>query len=353
MPIYNAGGSETFESLWVDAFDVYKHRTTIDLRDKNSDIALRLHGCDSADSVLDALEKTVTDFGGYREGSPKWHKFRQRLKPVITAVTVFIDAAAEGAASKSVPGGKSIFVAVGVLLKTTQSVSANFDALIDLFETLGSFLRQLKIRSDVPFGNESKIVMVEILVEILKALAPATQMMKKSRIQHFVRELFKADDMKAILDRLNKLTTIESRMTITEMLMLVDRGQAWQVETSGLLGQIEQATSSIRSQHIDLMARLSKLPDDMERRVASIVEESMQRISERSPSITEPRTPENALVIQLDYTRLIPTRAHLDFLRRLICSLTALSADERSMMRRDMAALLPVFYNDWPNRHRG
>ncbi|KAJ7730837.1 hypothetical protein B0H14DRAFT_2998768 [Mycena olivaceomarginata] len=237
MPIYNAGGSETFESLWVDAFDVYKHRTTIDLRDKTAILPY----------------KTVTDFGGYREGSPKWHKFRQRLKPVITAVTVFIDAAAEGAASKSVPGGKMS--------------AANFDALIDLFETLGSFLRQLKIRSDVPFGNESKIVVVEIL--------------------HFVRELFKADDMKAILDRLNKLTTIESRMTITEMLY-----------AAALLGQIEQATSSIRSQHIDLMARLSKLPDAWSER------ESMQRISERSPSITEPRTPENALVIQLDYTHI-------------------------------------------------
>ncbi|KAF7360666.1 hypothetical protein MVEN_00798300 [Mycena venus] len=375
MPTHKAVDSDTFASLWVDAFDIYKHRTGIDLCDLSSDLALHcLHSCDSEDSVLDALEKTAAEFGGYREGSPKWRKFRQKLQPVITAVTIFIDAAGEGAASKSVPGGKSVFVAVGILLKATRGVSEKFDALVDLLESLGLFLRQLKIRSDVPFGNESKIVVVEILVEILKTLALATQMMKKNRIQHFVRELFKADDMKAVLDRLNKLTTIESRMTVAEMLKLVNQGQAWQAEASGLLRQIDQATLPLQRQNLDVLARLSELPHDvelrvaaiveqslqrlsvadndpvvrldhaaeMERRVVSIVEQSMQRISERSLSDAEPRAPENVLVIRLDYTCLIPSRAHLDFFRQLICSLIALSADEQSMIRRDMAALLPV-----------
>jgi hypothetical protein len=41
-----------------------------------------------------------------------------------------------------------------------------------------------------------------------------------------VRELFKADDMKAVLDRLNRLTTVESRMTVSEMLRLVTQGLA-------------------------------------------------------------------------------------------------------------------------------
>jgi hypothetical protein len=92
--------SHTFSGLWVDAFDIYKGRTGIDLRDISSNLALRLHSCKSEDSVLDTLEKTAAEFGGYREGSPKWHKFRQKLKPVITAVTIFIDVAAEGAGSK-------------------------------------------------------------------------------------------------------------------------------------------------------------------------------------------------------------------------------------------------------------
>jgi hypothetical protein len=221
MPTHSAASvvdSETFASLWGDAFDVYKDRTGIDLRDKSSDITLRLHSCDSEASVLDALEKTATAFGNYREGGAKWNKFRQKLKPVITAITVFIDAAAEGAASQvcyishrvcnaliqcicvvrarrqscfcrrwgSVEGASAIFAVPDGLglngIQATQGVSEKFDAFVDLLENLGFFLRQLKIRSDVPFGNESKIVVVEILVEVLKALALATRMMKKNRI---------------------------------------------------------------------------------------------------------------------------------------------------------------------------
>jgi hypothetical protein len=221
MPAHNAASvvdSEPFATLWGDAFDVYEHRTGIDLRDKSSDIALRLHNCDSEASVLDALQRTAAAFGSYREGGPKWSQFRQKLKPVITAVTVFIEAAAEGAASAvcyhpqqdcndliqcicvvcargqscfcrrwgSVEGASAIFAGPNCLdlndLQATQGVSEKFDALVDLLESLGLFLRQLKIRSDVPFGNESKIVVVEILVEVLKALSLATQMMKQNRI---------------------------------------------------------------------------------------------------------------------------------------------------------------------------
>jgi hypothetical protein len=73
MPTHNAVDSDTFAGLWLDAFAIYKHRIGVDLRDIRSNLALRLHN--SEDSVLDALEKTAAEFGGHREGSPKWHKF--------------------------------------------------------------------------------------------------------------------------------------------------------------------------------------------------------------------------------------------------------------------------------------
>jgi hypothetical protein len=80
----------------------------------------------------------------------------------------------------------------------------------------------------------------------------------------------------------------------------------------------------------------------MELRVASIVEKSMQRINERSLSVTQPRAPDNVLVVRLDYARLIPSRTYLNFLCQVIRSLIALSTDEQSMIRRDIAALIPV-----------
>ncbi|KAJ6537490.1 hypothetical protein DFH09DRAFT_1400194 [Mycena vulgaris] len=167
--------------------------------------------------------------------------------------------------------------------------------------------------------DESKIVVVEIFVEVLKALALATQMMKQNRIKHFVREVFRGDDMKAVLDRLDELTTIKSRMTVAEMLRLVNQGQ---IEASGLLGQIDQSTLSLQSQNFNILARLSEL-HDMELRMVSVLERSMQRISEDIPlSVPQPRAPNNAFVA--------------------IGSLIALSGDEQSMIRRDMATLIPV-----------
>ncbi|KAF7334354.1 Goodbye domain-containing protein [Mycena sanguinolenta] len=215
---------ETFQALWDDAFEVYKDRTGIDLRHEDSDFALHLQGCTSATSVLETLQKIASDFVGYREGTSKWRKFNRKLKPVLTVIVTFIDVAADGAISVSVPGG-AVFVAIGLLLKATQGVSDKFDALIDLLESLELFFRQLSIRSEVPLSKESKHIVVEILVEMLKALALATQMMKQNRIKNFVRELVKGDDMKAILDRLQKLTTIESRMTAAEILGMVNQGK--------------------------------------------------------------------------------------------------------------------------------
>ncbi|KAF7332803.1 Goodbye domain-containing protein [Mycena sanguinolenta] len=208
---------ETFQTLWDDAFNVYKDRTGIDLRHEHSDLALRLQGCTSATSVLEALQKIASEFTGYREGTSKWKKFHLKLKPVLTVLVAFIDTAADGAISASMPGG-AVFVAIGFLLKATQGVSEKFDALIDLLESLELFFRQLSIRSEVPLSKESRHLIVEILVEMLKALALATQMMKQNRIRHFVRELVKGNNMKAIFDRLQKLTTIESRMMAAEML---------------------------------------------------------------------------------------------------------------------------------------
>ncbi|KAF7332814.1 Goodbye domain-containing protein [Mycena sanguinolenta] len=215
---------KTFQALWDDAFDVYKDRTGIDLRHENSDLALRLQGCASATSVLETLQKITSEFSGYREGTSKWRKFQRKLKPVLTVIVAFIDAAADSAISSPMPGG-AVFIAIGLLLKATQGVSEKFDALIDLLESLELFFRQLSIRSEVSLSKESKHIVVEILVEMLKALALATQLMKQNRIKNFVRELVKGDDMKAILDRLQKLTTIESRMTAVEILGMVNQGK--------------------------------------------------------------------------------------------------------------------------------
>ncbi|KAJ7816410.1 hypothetical protein B0H14DRAFT_2844775 [Mycena olivaceomarginata] len=95
-------------------------------------------------------------------------------------------------------------------------------------------------------------------------------------------------------------------------------------------------------QNLDILTLLSELPDVLELRVGSIVGTDIPRIRERSLPVTRSHVPDNALVIRLDYACLLPSKASLDFLRQIIHSFIALSADEQSMIRRDIATLLPV-----------
>jgi hypothetical protein len=69
-----------------------------------------------------------------------------------------------------------------IALQATQGVTERFEALVTLFESFGYFFNQFSMRSDVPFKEGSQVVVVEIMVELLKTLALATQMMKQTRL---------------------------------------------------------------------------------------------------------------------------------------------------------------------------
>jgi hypothetical protein len=123
-----------------------------------------------------------------------------------------------------------------------------FDALVDLFESFAHFLNQLGMRSDVSFRAGSKVIVVEIMVELLKTLARATQMMKQNRLsehfthglstspkppfaEHFVKVLIEGDEMKAVHDRLEKLMRVEHRMMTVETFSGVHQGKHFGLPT--------------------------------------------------------------------------------------------------------------------------
>ncbi|KAF7371516.1 SNF5-domain-containing protein [Mycena venus] len=100
--------------------------------------------------------------------------------------------------------------------------------------------------------------------------------------------------------------------------------------------------SSIQRQNFHIQAHLSELPHDLERRLSLILEKNISRIREESLSVTQPDAPDSALVIRLDFARLIPSKTSLGFLCQVIGSFIALSADEQLMIQHEVVALLPV-----------
>jgi hypothetical protein len=63
-----------------------------------------------------------------------------------------------------------------------KNVSASYDALIDLFESIENFLNRLDIYTKIPLTTAITDVVIKIMVEILSTLALATKQVKQGRL---------------------------------------------------------------------------------------------------------------------------------------------------------------------------
>jgi hypothetical protein len=123
------------------------------------------------------------------------------------------------------------------LCQAANGVSSSYDALLELFECLGSFLKRLEIYVTIPPTTTMTDVIVQIMVEVLLVLALATKQVKQGRfsmctiiytlsmaqraIEKFAKKLLGDSEVEAVLQRLNRLTHDEARMTVAQTLGVV------------------------------------------------------------------------------------------------------------------------------------
>ncbi len=67
------------------------------------------------------------------------------------------------------------------ILQAASDVSSSYDALVDLFECVGNFLKRLRIYTDLPFTPSMTEISVKIMIELLSVLALATKQIKQGR----------------------------------------------------------------------------------------------------------------------------------------------------------------------------
>ena len=67
------------------------------------------------------------------------------------------------------------------MLQTASDVSASYNALVELFECTGNFLKRLRIYTDLPLSPSMTETIVKILVELLSVLALATKQTKQGK----------------------------------------------------------------------------------------------------------------------------------------------------------------------------
>ena len=70
--------------------------------------------------------------------------------------------------------------------QTADGVSSSYDALVDLFECVGNFLKRLRIYTDVPISPAMTDIIVKIMAELLSVFALATKQIKQGRFSEWI-----------------------------------------------------------------------------------------------------------------------------------------------------------------------
>ncbi|VDB88239.1 unnamed protein product [Peniophora sp. CBMAI 1063] len=217
--------ADDLTDLWDEAVSQYRDTTGIDLHDEDSepDLHRRLQGCHDVLKLSRALDTMASDFQVYRS-SPKGvgGKIRRALRPIVRVALVVLDIGGEASAATGVPGGKALFVAVGVLLKTTMNVTKRFDAVASLLEKFSFYMDRLKISAQHTVEGALRAIIVEFLAHMLCSFAAVTDMMKQNRIEHFFSLLRGQEDgVTSLMHRAETLIEEQSRLILVESLHIM------------------------------------------------------------------------------------------------------------------------------------
>jgi len=68
-----------------------------------------------------------------------------------------------------------------------MGVSTSYDALVDLFECAGNFLKRLGIYTEMPVTDGIMDITTKIMTEVLSVLALATKQIKQGRLSKHTR----------------------------------------------------------------------------------------------------------------------------------------------------------------------
>jgi hypothetical protein len=210
--------SSSFRSLLNVALQDYANRTGLKLLDHP--FAKRLEKCDSVDSIFSLLQEHVREFCGFREDS----KITKPLKCAVHVLHMLSSGTALGEGiglvgcrtlssflfpdvyykgfptrKGSICGFRNLtyrqspfsfpcpytYVVPGC--QAASDVSASYDALVDLFESIEIFLRRLDVYTRIPLTAAMADIVIKILTEVLATLALATRQVTQGRLSEFFR----------------------------------------------------------------------------------------------------------------------------------------------------------------------
>ena len=116
--------------------------------------------------------------------------------------------------------------------QAASGVTSSYDALLELFDCLASFLKRLEIYTTIPPTPILTEAIVKIMVELLSVLALASKQIKQGRFskcalkytmfvaqcaaEKFTKKLLGESEIETVLQRLDRLTQDEARITVAQ-----------------------------------------------------------------------------------------------------------------------------------------
>lgn len=207
--------SSSFEAVFNVALDQYTKQTGEDLH--NHPLASKIDSCDSPDSILDIFQEQAQTFDEFRKGDIKLFKW---LRPVVKVLHDLSNNRALSDSASHVSPATLCYINSHHFLfprcfrpqrqsslvsgsfypcvfhyprstscyvrnshhQTAKNASASYDALVDIFECVESFIRRLSIYTEIPPTPAMTEIVVKTMVELVSVLALATKQINQGRL---------------------------------------------------------------------------------------------------------------------------------------------------------------------------
>ncbi|KAH9964840.1 hypothetical protein BC827DRAFT_1382551 [Russula dissimulans] len=213
--------SPELRSLFEAALNEFEGRTGTKLIQHQ--IFDDLLACESVEGILDILQeqaKPLRTALGNDGTLMKWINRTVTVLHFLSTNSMIVDGV-----SSAFPPARAVFAGIGMLLSAinVKDIDKNYDTLIDLFESFESVLKRLDIYTKIPSTPAMTEIIVKILTELLYTISLAIQQIKQGRFKKIGKKLLGQNDheVEAILQRLDRLTLEEARMTGTTTLQVV------------------------------------------------------------------------------------------------------------------------------------
>ncbi|KAI9833833.1 MAG: hypothetical protein M1826_006356 [Phylliscum demangeonii] len=217
--------------IWDDALSLYTETTGINLHDT------RFPKPQSAEDLLNQLDRQQSTFADFRK---KKAKIFNALSCFLTPVERLGKVASDGASTVFAPS-LLIFGAVIYLInvcttllrqprarrdsygtadavdrcKAAHGVSAAYDAIISLFETMDESISRLSVHLQHEISPQLRRIVTEILVTLMSICARSTKYIKEGRALKYLKGLLgRGSAVQGALDRLKTLTENEAKMVV-------------------------------------------------------------------------------------------------------------------------------------------